>query len=249
MPGENFPGDRIVSLVDELEGLIEEAKPPFGKNAQFKVIDADVFFNILDEIRMSYPEEWQKSRRILKEREADRRLPLLLRPIPSSLTLSSRPSPLPVSRIFVRLAQQQADVHPRSCPAVRARDALCCRGLRRAGLYAPGGEPQERDWNRYPLLSAAQRGCRPTEWSVVMAEFPSVTVDLSEQLEFPGDSYPLTGKVDVATYTVGEKEYQLQDGIDYDVVFTNAGTGVLLTGMVRAHATGECDRCLEARLV
>ena len=46
MPGENFPGDRIVSLVDELEGLIEEAKPPFGKNAQFKVIDADVFFNI-----------------------------------------------------------------------------------------------------------------------------------------------------------------------------------------------------------
>ena len=41
-----------------------------------------------------------------------------------------------------------------------------------------------------------------------MAEFPSVTVDLSEQLEFPGDSYPLTGKVDVATYTVGEKEYQ-----------------------------------------
>ena len=78
-----------------------------------------------------------------------------------------------------------------------------------------------------------------------MAEFPSVTVDLSEQLEFPGDSYPLTGKVDVSTYTVGEKEYQLQDGIDYDVVFTNAGTGVLLTGMVRAHATGECDRCLE----
>ena len=37
MPGENFPGDRIVSLVDELEGLIEEAKTPFGKNAQMKV--------------------------------------------------------------------------------------------------------------------------------------------------------------------------------------------------------------------
>ena len=39
-----------------------------------------------------------------------------------------------------------------------------------------------------------------------MAEFPSVTVDLSEQLEFPGDSYPLTGKVDVTTYTVGDSE-------------------------------------------
>lgn len=97
MPGENFPGDRIVSLVDELEGLIEEAKPPFGKNAQFKVIDADVFFNILDEIRMSYPEEWQKSRRILKERE-ELMASAAAQAIPSSLTLSSRPSPLPVSR-------------------------------------------------------------------------------------------------------------------------------------------------------
>ena len=69
MPGDNFPGERIESLVDELEGIIEEAKPPFGKNAQFKVIETEVFFNILDEIRMSYPEEWQKSRRILKERD------------------------------------------------------------------------------------------------------------------------------------------------------------------------------------
>ena len=66
MPGDHFPGERIESLVDELEGIIEEAKPPFGKNAQFKVIETEVFFNILDEIRMSYPEEWQKSRRILR---------------------------------------------------------------------------------------------------------------------------------------------------------------------------------------
>ena len=60
MAGDNFPGERIESLVDELEGIIDEAKPPFGKSAQYKVIETDVFFNILDEIRMSYPEEWQK---------------------------------------------------------------------------------------------------------------------------------------------------------------------------------------------
>ena len=48
MPGENFPGDRIVSLVDELEGLIERmmdgryapskfalhAQTPFGHNGK-----------------------------------------------------------------------------------------------------------------------------------------------------------------------------------------------------------------------
>ena len=69
MPVDNLPGERIESLVDELEGIIEEARPPFGKGAQQKIIETDVFFNILDEIRMSYPEEWQKSRRIIKERE------------------------------------------------------------------------------------------------------------------------------------------------------------------------------------
>ena len=57
MAGDNFPGERIESLVDELEGLIADAKTPFGKNQQFKVIETDVFFNILDEIRMSYPED------------------------------------------------------------------------------------------------------------------------------------------------------------------------------------------------
>ena len=68
MPGENLPGERIESLVDELEGIIQESKAPFGK-AQQKIIETEVFFNILDEIRMSYPEEWQKSRRILRERD------------------------------------------------------------------------------------------------------------------------------------------------------------------------------------
>ena len=42
MAGDNFPGERIESLVDELEGLIEEARPPFGKNQQFKVIETEV---------------------------------------------------------------------------------------------------------------------------------------------------------------------------------------------------------------
>ena len=118
MPGENFPGDRIVSLVDELEGLIEEAKPPFGKNAQFKVIDADVFFNILDEIRMSYPEEWQKSRRILKEREE--LIPFIkegedLRPPAAaqadSIIADAQQQALTIAgeQEIVRLAQQQAD--------------------------------------------------------------------------------------------------------------------------------------------
>lgn len=107
MPGENFPGDRIVSLVDELEGLIEEAKPPFGRRS-VQGHRRDVFFNILDEIRMSYPEEWQKSRRILKEREE---LMASAAAQADSIIADAQQQALTIAgeQEIVRLAQQQAD--------------------------------------------------------------------------------------------------------------------------------------------
>ncbi len=74
---------------------------------------------------------------------------------------------------------------------------------------------------------------------------PRVIVDLTGQLENPGESMPVSGTLAVDGYSVGDKRLQLSDGIHYDVVLTNAGDGILVTGIVRAHATGECDRCLE----
>ncbi len=73
----------------------------------------------------------------------------------------------------------------------------------------------------------------------------SVTVDLSDKLENPGESLPVSGHIDVDAYTVGDKELALPHGATYDVVLTNAGDGILATGIVRADVTGECDRCLE----
>ncbi len=108
MPGEPLPGERIESLVDELEGIIEDAKPPFGKNAQFKVIETEVFFNILDEIRMSYPEEWQKSRRILRERDE---LISSATAQADSIVADAQQQALTIAgeQEIVRLAQQQAE--------------------------------------------------------------------------------------------------------------------------------------------
>ncbi len=73
-----------------------------------------------------------------------------------------------------------------------------------------------------------------------------VVVDLSDALENPGDSLPVTGRVDLDGYSSGDKAFTLEDGISYDVVLTHAGDGVLVTGIVRAHAVGSCDRCLDA---
>jgi len=33
--------------------------------------------------------------------------------------------------------------------------------------------------------------------------------------------------------------------MDYDLVLTNAGEGILATGILRAHVVGTCDRCLD----
>lgn len=70
-------------------------------------------------------------------------------------------------------------------------------------------------------------------------------VDAVSQLEEIGDCITLTGNLAADSYNVGHDVYRLADGIDYDVVLTNTGGAILLTGIARAQATGECARCLE----
>ena len=67
-----------------------------------------------------------------------------------------------------------------------------------------------------------------------MALFDPVLIELADHIENPGDSYPVAGTVDAPSYSVGEKEFALDDGISYDVVLTHTGDGVLVT---RARAT------------
>ena len=68
---------------------------------------------------------------------------------------------------------------------------------------------------------------------------------LDERLGSAGDALPLAGHLDLASYELGDHEFELPEGLDYDLVLTNAGEGILATGIVRAHVVGTCDRCLE----
>ena len=134
--------ERIESLVDELEGIIEEAKPPFGKSAQFKVIETEVFFNILDEIRMSYPEEWQKSRRILKERDE---LMASATAQADSIIADAQQQALTIAgeQEIVRLAQQQADDIRERAQQYERETRYAAEDYAEAGLHASRGEPEE----------------------------------------------------------------------------------------------------------
>ena len=70
-------------------------------------------------------------------------------------------------------------------------------------------------------------------------------LSLDERLGAAGDTLPLAGHLDLPGYELGDHEFSLPEGLDYDLVLTNAGEGILATGLVRAHAVGTCDRCLE----
>ena len=73
----------------------------------------------------------------------------------------------------------------------------------------------------------------------------NITIALDERLANPGDSVPQVGHVDIDGYSLGDHDFELPGGFDYDVVLTNAGEGILLTGILKAHVVGTCDRCLE----
>lgn len=72
-----------------------------------------------------------------------------------------------------------------------------------------------------------------------------LTWALDERLSNPGDTLPVAGHLDVDAYTLGDHDFRLPEGIDYDLMLTNAGEGILATGMLEARVEGTCDRCLD----
>ena len=72
-----------------------------------------------------------------------------------------------------------------------------------------------------------------------------IRLELDDRLAEAGDVLPLAGHVDQDSYSLGDHDFSLPAGIDYDLVITNAGEGILVTGMLRCEVVGTCDRCLE----
>lgn len=102
------PGEEIGSLVSELEQLVSEAKSPLMDSGQKKIIDAQDFYELLDEIRRVFPEEFTTARRIIKEENEtlDR-----ARTQAESIIADAQQQAMILAgdQEVVRLAQQQAD--------------------------------------------------------------------------------------------------------------------------------------------
>ena len=94
----------VLNLIEELSMLIEDAKPAFGKNG-FRQVDAQAAFEILDEIRDTFPSEFAQ---VIRERqalldEAEAQASRLIEDARSqAITIASEQE-------IVRISQQQAD--------------------------------------------------------------------------------------------------------------------------------------------
>lgn len=64
-----MPGLDIMDLIDDLENVVNEAKSSFLLGGQKKAIETDAIYEIIDEMRASYPDELRSARRTLKERD------------------------------------------------------------------------------------------------------------------------------------------------------------------------------------
>ena len=63
----------VLGLIEELSILLEDSKPVFGKN-NLRQVDINQAFEIMDEIRETFPGEFAQARQIVRER----RIPLSL---------------------------------------------------------------------------------------------------------------------------------------------------------------------------
>jgi cell division septum initiation protein DivIVA len=58
----------VISLLDELSDIIENAKPVLG-NQQRRQVEVGPVFDIIDEIRERFPDEFREARIIVKDRQ------------------------------------------------------------------------------------------------------------------------------------------------------------------------------------
>jgi len=72
-----------------------------------------------------------------------------------------------------------------------------------------------------------------------------VKIAIDGRLQQVGDTVDFSCHLDEEAQTLGERTFTLPTGADVDVVLTNAGEGILVTGIVRAEVVGTCDRCLD----
>lgn len=102
------PGEEIESLVAELEQIVNEGKTSFMAGSGNKIVNEQEIYEILDEIRRVFPQEFIDARRIVKEESetlerAQKQADAIIADAQQQAII------LASDQEIVRLAQQKAD--------------------------------------------------------------------------------------------------------------------------------------------
>jgi uncharacterized protein len=81
-----------------------------------------------------------------------------------------------------------------------------------------------------------------------MAEGSALSYKLLPELAELGISKKLSGTLPCKRLNKGSQVFELDGQISYELVLTNTGDGILLTGAARVSGSSECARCLEKAL-
>ena len=92
----------VMGLLEELTILLEDSKPVFGKN-NLRQVDMAAAFEIMDEIRDTFPSEFAQARQIVRERQS------LLDDAEAEANRLSQAITIASEQEIVRISQQQAD--------------------------------------------------------------------------------------------------------------------------------------------
>ena len=99
----------VMALLEDLSILLEDAKPVgFGRNNNLRQVDISAAFEIMDEIRDTFPSEFAQARQIVRERQgllddADAEAARMVEDARSqAMTIASEQE-------IVRVSRQQAD--------------------------------------------------------------------------------------------------------------------------------------------
>ena len=70
-------------------------------------------------------------------------------------------------------------------------------------------------------------------------------IQVLPRLAHTGSFDEVKGTLDLSSIDIGHRHFDVPEGISYDLLLTNTGEAVLLSGKAKAELKTKCDRCLE----
>ncbi len=228
----------VLGLLEELSILLEDSKPVFGKS-NLRQVDIAAAFEIMDEIRDTFPSEFAQARQIVRERQsllddAEAEANRMIEDARSqAMTIASEQE-------IVRISQQQADQILADARELERQTRAGAEDYADEVFGARGAEPRHAAEQRAPLPRPPQRQLARRGPLMEATRIP-----IPSELFAPAESSHFEGTYAVPVVKAGPDLYDFAEPLAWQVDVTNTGDALLVTGTVEGEAKTSCARCVD----